>query len=107
MKAAKAEAEPAKIGIVSLGCSKATADSERILTRLRTEGYGISAEYQGAEVVVVNTCGFVDDTVQESLESIGEAATQNGNVVVTGCPGARGEPIRERYPQVLAVTGGF
>ena len=90
---------------MSLGCPKATVDSERILTRLRAEGYGISPDYEGADLVVVNTCGFVDDAVEESLESIGEAVERNGNVVVTGCLGARGELIRKHYPQVLAVTG--
>jgi ribosomal protein S12 methylthiotransferase len=105
MNEAEMKTVPAKIGFVSLGCPKATVDSERILTRLRAEGYGFSSDYEGADLVVVNTCGFVDDAVEESLESIGEAVTQNGNVVVTGCLGARSELIRARYPQVLAVTG--
>lgn len=93
------------MGFVSLGCPKATVDSERILTRLRAEGYEISPEYDGADLVVINTCGFVDDAVEESLDAIGEAMAENGRVVVTGCLGAKADMIREAYPDVLAVTG--
>lgn len=94
-----------KVGFVSLGCPKATVDSEHILTRLRAEGYQISPEYDGADLVVINTCGFVDDAVTESLDAIGEAMAENGRVVVTGCLGAKADLIREAYPDVLAVTG--
>lgn len=93
------------MGFVSLGCPKATVDSEHILTRLRAEGYEISPEYDGADLVVINTCGFVDDAVEESLDAIGEAMAENGRVVVTGCLGAKADMIREAYPDVLAVTG--
>ncbi len=94
-----------KVGFVSLGCPKATSDSERILTQLRAEGYLISSSYQDADVVVVNTCGFIDAAVEESLDAIGEALAENGKVIVTGCLGARGEVVREAHPSVLAVTG--
>ncbi len=94
-----------KVGIVSLGCPKALVDSERIITRLRAEGYEISADYQGADLVLVNTCGFLDSARDESLEAIGEALTENGRVIVTGCLGAEPEVIEQRYPKVLAVTG--
>lgn len=94
-----------KIGFVSLGCPKALVDSERILTQLRAEGYRLVPTYQDADLVVVNTCGFIDAAVEESLEAIGEALAENGRVIVTGCLGARTETIRERYPNVLAVTG--
>lgn len=94
-----------KVGFVSLGCPKATVDSERILTRLRAEGYQISPTYAESDLVVVNTCGFIDAAVEESLEAIGEALAENGRVVVTGCLGAREEVIRAHHPQVLAVTG--
>ncbi|MGB8869476.1 MAG: 30S ribosomal protein S12 methylthiotransferase RimO, partial [Rhodomicrobium sp.] len=94
-----------KIGFVSLGCAKALVDSERILTRLRTEGYAISPSYDGAEIVVVNTCGFLDSAKAESLEAIGEAMTENGRVIVTGCFGVEDKRIREAFPDVLAVTG--
>ncbi len=94
-----------KVGFVSLGCPKATVDSERILTQLRAEGYLISPNYQEADLVVVNTCGFIDAAVEESLETIGEALAENGRVVVTGCLGAKEGVIREAHPQVLAVTG--
>ena len=93
------------IGMVSLGCSKALVDSERILTRLRAEGYAISPDYQGAEAVIVNTCGFLDSAKAESLEAIGEALAQNGRVIVTGCLGANPEYITGAHPKVLAVTG--
>jgi ribosomal protein S12 methylthiotransferase len=94
-----------RIGFVSLGCPKALVDSERILSGLRAEGYEISSTYQDADLVVVNTCGFIDAAVDESLDAIGEALAQNGRVVVTGCLGARPERIRERHPRVLAITG--
>ncbi|MCA0941258.1 30S ribosomal protein S12 methylthiotransferase RimO [Salipiger pacificus] len=93
------------IGMVSLGCPKALVDSERILTRLRAEGYGISADYAGADAVIVNTCGFLDSAKAESLEAIGEALKENGRVIVTGCLGAEPEYITGVHPKVLAVTG--
>ena len=93
------------IGFVSLGCPKATVDSERILTQLRAEGYAISPSYAGADLVIVNTCGFIDAAVAESLEAIGEALDENGRVVVTGCLGARPELVWQAHPKVLAVTG--
>src|SRR5687767_677832 len=94
-----------KIGFVSLGCPKALVDSERILTQLRAEGYATSASYAGADLVIVNTCGFIDAAVEESLDAIGEALAENGKVVVTGCLGARDGVIRKAHPAVLAVTG--
>jgi ribosomal protein S12 methylthiotransferase len=94
-----------KIGFVSLGCPKALVDSERILTHLRAEGYEVSPTYAAADVVVVNTCGFIDAAVDESLDAIGEAIEQNGRVIVTGCLGARPERTLERHPRVLKVTG--
>ena len=94
-----------KVGFVSLGCPKALVDSERILTQLRTDGYEISPDYDGADVVVVNTCGFIDQAKAESLEAIGEALDANGKVIVTGCMGVNEDEIRELHPQVLAVTG--
>ncbi|MQM29416.1 MAG: 30S ribosomal protein S12 methylthiotransferase RimO [Candidatus Accumulibacter phosphatis] len=97
--------KPKSIGFVSLGCPKALVDSEQILTKLRAEGYLISPSYEGADLVVVNTCGFIDAAVEESLDAIGEALTENGKVIVTGCLGAREEIIRTAHPQVLAVTG--
>ncbi|MGR8950964.1 MAG: 30S ribosomal protein S12 methylthiotransferase RimO [Gammaproteobacteria bacterium] len=93
------------IGFISLGCPKALVDSERILTKLRSEGYTISPTYKDADLVVVNTCGFIDAAVEESLDSIGEALTENGRVIVTGCLGARESEIRARHPEVLKVTG--
>ncbi len=93
------------IGFISLGCPKALVDSERILTKLRGEGYIISPNYKDADLVVVNTCGFIDAAVEESLDSIGEALAENGRVIVTGCLGAREDEIRARHPQVLKVTG--
>lgn len=93
------------IGMVSLGCPKALVDSERILTRLRAEGYGISPDYAGAEAVIVNTCGFLDSAKAESLEAIGEAIEENGKVIVTGCLGAEPQFITGAHPKVLAVTG--
>lgn len=94
-----------KVGFVSLGCPKALVDSERILTQLRTEGYQLVPTYQDADLVVVNTCGFIDAAVEESLEAIGEALAENGKVIVTGCLGAKAELIQERHPRVLKVTG--
>jgi ribosomal protein S12 methylthiotransferase len=94
-----------QVGFVSLGCPKALVDSEQILTQLRAEGYGISASYQGADLVVVNTCGFIDAAVQESLDAIGEALNENGKVIVTGCLGAKGDIVQQTHPKVLAVTG--
>ena len=94
-----------KIGFVSLGCPKALVDSERILTQLKVEGYEIVPSYGEADAVVVNTCGFIDAAVQESLDAIGEALHENGKVIVTGCLGKRSELIREAYPEVLAISG--
>lgn len=94
-----------QVGFVSLGCPKALVDSERIITKLRSEGYDISPSYDDADLVVVNTCGFIDSAVEESLESIGEAVAKNGKVIVTGCLGSRDNTIRERHPQVLEITG--
>ncbi len=94
-----------KIGFISLGCPKALVDSELILTQLRAEGYEVSSSYQDAELVVVNTCGFIDDAVQESLDTIGEAMVENGKVIVTGCLGGKGNIVKEKYPNVLAVSG--
>lgn len=94
-----------KIGFVSLGCPKATVDSERILTRLRAEGYQLAPDYDEANLVIVNTCGFIDSAVQESLDAISEAMDENGKVIVTGCLGADEGRIREVQPDVLAVTG--
>jgi ribosomal protein S12 methylthiotransferase len=107
--AAAAAATP-KIGFVSLGCPKALTDSELILTQLSAEGYETSKTYAGADLVIVNTCGFIDDAVRESLDAIGEALAANGKVIVTGCLGAKtaadgGNLVREVHPKVLAVTG--
>ena len=96
---------PHRIGFVSLGCPKATVDSEHILTQLRAEGYEISPSYDGADLVVVNTCGFIDAAVEESLDAIGEALDENGKVIVTGCLGAKGDIVKQAHPNVLAVTG--
>ncbi|MBB3763993.1 30S ribosomal protein S12 methylthiotransferase RimO [Sphingomicrobium lutaoense] len=96
---------PPKVGMVSLGCPKALVDSERILTKLRADGYQMSPDYAGADVVLVNTCGFLDSAKEESLEAIGEAIAENGRVVVTGCMGNDADLIRAKYPNVLAVTG--
>jgi ribosomal protein S12 methylthiotransferase len=93
------------IGFISLGCPKALVDSERILTQLRTEGYQTSASFEDADLVIVNTCGFIDAAVEESLDAIGEALAENGQVIVTGCLGVRAEDIRAAHPAVLAVTG--
>src|SRR3954470_15031868 len=99
-----------KVGFVSLGCPKALTDSELILTQLSAEGYATSKTFEGADLVIVNTCGFIDDAVKESLDTIGEALAANGRVIVTGCLGARsgdggGNMVREVHPSVLAVTG--
>ena len=94
-----------KVGFVSLGCPKASSDSERILTQLRAEGYAISPTYDEADLVVVNTCGFIDSAVEESLDAIGEALNENGKVIVTGCLGAKSDVVRQTHPSVLAVTG--
>jgi ribosomal protein S12 methylthiotransferase len=94
-----------KVGFVSLGCPKAGSDSERILTQLRAEGYDISKSYQDADLVVVNTCGFIDSAVKESMDAIGEAVKKNGKVIVTGCLGAKKEIIEKEYPNLLAITG--
>jgi len=94
-----------KVGIVSLGCPKALVDSERIITRLRSEGYQLSGDYAGADVVIVNTCGFLDSAKKESLDAIGEAMAQNGRVIVTGCMGVEKDKILDVHPGVLAVTG--
>ncbi|RJF92891.1 30S ribosomal protein S12 methylthiotransferase RimO [Sphingomonas cavernae] len=96
---------PPKIGMVSLGCPKNLVDSERILTKLRSDGYAMSPDYAGADVVLVNTCGFLDSAKEESLEAIGEAIAENGRVIVTGCMGNEAEAIRNRFPDVLAITG--
>jgi ribosomal protein S12 methylthiotransferase len=94
-----------KVGFVSLGCPKALVDSEQIITRLRAEGYGIVGSYHDADLVVVNTCGFIDAAVEESLDAIGEALAENGKVIVTGCLGAKGDIVQQTHPKVLAVTG--
>ncbi|WP_116092047.1 30S ribosomal protein S12 methylthiotransferase RimO [Sphingomonas crusticola] len=96
---------PPKVGMVSLGCPKNLVDSERILTKLRADGYRMSPDYAGADIVLVNTCGFLDSAKEESLDAIGEAIAENGRVIVTGCMGKDAEIIRARFPQVLAVTG--
>ncbi|OAE63628.1 ribosomal protein S12 methylthiotransferase [Achromobacter xylosoxidans] len=108
MTAAAQEANPGRaprVGFVSLGCPKALVDSERILTQLRTEGYEVTPEYNDADVVVVNTCGFIDSAKAESLEAIGEALAENGKVIVTGCMGVEESVIRDVHPSVLSVTG--
>jgi ribosomal protein S12 methylthiotransferase len=114
-KTAKASPEPAatrrsgapvpKVGFVSLGCPKALVDSERILTQLRAEGYRVAPTYEDADLVVINTCGFIEAAIDESLAAIGEALDANGKVIVTGCPGAKGDIVRKTHPTVLAVTG--
>ncbi len=103
--AAKPRPKIPKVGFVSLGCPKALVDSERIITRLRAEGYEIAPEYKSADVVVVNTCGFLDSAKAESLDAIGEAIAENGRVIVTGCLGVEADRIRTAHPDVLAVTG--
>ncbi|HVT56045.1 MAG TPA: 30S ribosomal protein S12 methylthiotransferase RimO, partial [Xanthobacteraceae bacterium] len=94
-----------RVSFVSLGCPKALVDSERIITRLRAEGYELAREHAGADVVVVNTCGFLDSAKSESLSAIGGALQENGRVIVTGCMGAEPEEIRAQHPSVLAITG--
>src|SRR3990167_6282005 len=95
----------AKIGFVSLGCPKALVDSEDILTRLKTEGYEVADSYNNADLVIINTCGFIDSAIEESLGTIGEALDKNGRVIVTGCLGAKESVIKNKYPNVLGVTG--
>src|SRR3954463_911760 len=97
--------KPPRVGLVSLGCPKNLVDSERIMTKLRADGYDMSPDYAGADVVLVNTCGFLDSAKEESLEAIGEAIAENGRVVVTGCMGKEADVIRNRFPDVLAITG--
>src|SRR3546814_19714990 len=96
---------PPKVGMVSLGCPKALVDSERILTKLRADGYALSPDYDQADVVLVNTCGFLDSATAESLEAIGEAIAENGRVLVTGCMGHEDDLLRPRFPSVPAVQG--
>ena len=91
-----------KVGFISLGCPKALVDSEQIITRLRAEGYAIQPDYTSSDLVVINTCGFIEDAVEESLASIGEALEENGRVVVTGCLGAKQDLVREHFPEVSA-----
>ena len=110
MSEALSPTKPPKVGFVSLGCPKALTDSELILTQLSAEGYETSKTFQGADLVIVNTCGFIDDAVKESLDTIGEALAENGKVIVTGCLGARageagGNLVKDVHPSVLAVTG--
>jgi ribosomal protein S12 methylthiotransferase len=93
------------VGFVSLGCAKALVDSERIITELRARGYEIAPRYETADIVVVNTCGFIESAIDESLQAIGEALEQNGRVLVTGCLGANPQRILDRHPKVLGVTG--
>ena len=110
IRVAKRKIKPPRVGFVSLGCPKALVDSEQIITQLRAEGYDIAPDYAGADLVVVNTCGFIDSAVEESLDAIGEALAENGKVIVTGCLGAKagklgGNLIKQIHPKVLAVTG--
>jgi len=105
MNSSTTKQTPHRVGFVSLGCPKATVDSEHILTQLRAEGYEIVPSYEGADLVVVNTCGFINAAVEESLEAIGEALDENGKVIVTGCLGAKGDIVKQTHPNVLAVTG--
>ena len=98
-------ADNKSIGFVSLGCPKATVDSEQVITQLRAEGYIITPDFDSADMVIINTCGFIDSAVEESLDTIGEALHENGRVIVTGCLGARADMINERFPELLAVTG--
>src|SRR5260221_13025707 len=109
IKIAKTQIRPPRVGFVSLGCPKALVDSEQIITQLRAEGYDIAPDYAGADLVVVNTCGFIDSAVEESLDAIGEALAENGKVIVTGCLGAKagegGENlVRQAHPKVAAGT---
>jgi ribosomal protein S12 methylthiotransferase len=105
MSEVPAKAAAPRIGFVGLGCPKALVDSERIITKLRSEGYELSPSYEGADAVVVNTCGFLDSAKAESLAAIGEALAESGKVIVTGCLGVEAERIRAAHPGVLAVTG--
>src|SRR6476646_7723415 len=105
LKARTSKSAPPKIGFVSLGCPKALVDSERIITKLRAEGYELSASYEGADAVVVNTCGFLNSAKEESLEAIGEALAENGKVIVTGCLGVEEDLIRQTHPSVLNISG--
>src|SRR6478672_8128468 len=100
-----AENNAPKVSFVSLGCPKALVDSERIITRLRSEGYALATEHKGAALVIVNTCGFLDSAQAESLEAIGGALAENGKVIVTGCMGAEPEKITDKYPGIFAITG--
>jgi len=104
-RARSAAAAAPKVGFVSLGCPKALVDSERVLTQLRAEGYLVAQDYDSADLVVVNTCGFIDAAIEESLDAIGEALAANGKVIVTGCLGAKGSIVKDTHPRVLAVTG--
>ena len=106
-KAAAKRATAPTVGFVSLGCPKALVDSERILTKLRAEGYQVAPDYAGADVVVVNTCGFLDSAKAESLAAIGEAIAENGRVIVTGCLGVEESRIRAEHPDVLAMWGRY
>src|SRR5215475_12565189 len=99
------QANAPKVSFVSLGCPKALVDSERIITRLRAEGYELARKHDGADLVIVNTCGFLDSAKQESLAAIGEAMSENGKVIVTGCMGAEPEQIEKAHPGVLSITG--
>jgi hypothetical protein len=99
------QASAPKVSFVSLGCPKALVDSERIITRLRAEGYELARKHDGADLVIVNTCGFLDSAKRESLSAIGEAMAENGKVIVTGCMGAEPEQIEAAYPGVLSITG--
>ena len=99
------QATAPKISFVSLGCPKALVDSERIITRLRAEGYELARKHDGADIVIVNTCGFLDSAKQESLSAIGDAMAENGKVIVTGCMGAEPKQISSAYPGVLSITG--
>src|ERR1700748_1195035 len=99
------QATAPKVSFVSLGCPKALVDSERIITRLRAEGYELTRTHDGADLVIVNTCGFLDSAQAKSLGAIGESLAENGRVIVTGCMGAEPEKITTRYPEVLAITG--
>ena len=105
MNSSTTKQTPHRVGFISLGCPKATVDSEHILTQLRAEGYDIVPSYEDADLVVVNTCGFINAAVEESLEAIGEALDENGKVIVTGCLGAKGDIVKQTHPNVLAVTG--
>ncbi|RZV56986.1 MAG: 30S ribosomal protein S12 methylthiotransferase RimO, partial [Pseudomonadales bacterium] len=105
MSSSKPNTDAKKIGMISLGCPKALVDSERILTQLRADGYELVGDYHGADMVVVNTCGFIDNAKRESLDAIGEALRENGKVIVTGCLGANAEEIREAHPNVLDISG--